>query len=105
MLTKCQVSSMTQKEALVSLKNRKARVAFAREHLTWSTVDWTKVVFSDELKFNRFGSDGNKYMPKSYVRSQKLDRNWIFIQDNDPKSSRNFTKYWLHRKKINKMEW
>uniref|UniRef100_A0A1I7WWK5 Transposable element Tc3 transposase n=1 Tax=Heterorhabditis bacteriophora TaxID=37862 RepID=A0A1I7WWK5_HETBA len=44
------------------LKNWRARVEFAREHLTWSTADWTKVVFSDESKFNHFGLDGKKYM-------------------------------------------
>uniref|UniRef100_A0A1I7XT41 HTH_Tnp_Tc3_2 domain-containing protein n=1 Tax=Heterorhabditis bacteriophora TaxID=37862 RepID=A0A1I7XT41_HETBA len=53
---------IARKKPLVSLKNRRARVAFAREHLTWSTADWTKVVFSDESKFNRFGSDGKKYV-------------------------------------------
>uniref|UniRef100_A0A1I7XW67 Transposable element Tc1 transposase n=1 Tax=Heterorhabditis bacteriophora TaxID=37862 RepID=A0A1I7XW67_HETBA len=46
----------------VMIKNWKARVEFTREHLTWSTADWTKVVFSDESKFNRFGSDGKKYV-------------------------------------------
>uniref|UniRef100_A0A1I7XBJ4 Transposable element Tcb1 transposase n=2 Tax=Heterorhabditis bacteriophora TaxID=37862 RepID=A0A1I7XBJ4_HETBA len=153
---------IARKKPLVSLKNRRARVAFAREHLTWSTADWTKVVFSDESKFNRFGSDGKKYvrrrpgeefMPKCtiptikhgggsvmvwpafnrngpgplhivegimdstsyvrilennllpYVRSQRLGRNWIFQQDNDPKHSSNATKRWLHQKKITKMEW
>uniref|UniRef100_A0A1I7XBU6 HTH_38 domain-containing protein n=1 Tax=Heterorhabditis bacteriophora TaxID=37862 RepID=A0A1I7XBU6_HETBA len=125
------------KKPLVSLKNWKARVEFTREHLTWSTADLTKV-----SKFNRFESDGKKYvrcrpgeecMPKCailsithgrdsmrvwaafnrnepgplhivegimdstsyakilqdnllpYVRSQRLGRNWIFQQDNDPK--------------------
>uniref|UniRef100_A0A1I7XM93 DDE_3 domain-containing protein n=1 Tax=Heterorhabditis bacteriophora TaxID=37862 RepID=A0A1I7XM93_HETBA len=40
-----------------------------------------------------------------YVRSQKLGRDWIFQQDNDPKHSSNATKRWLHQKKITKMEW
>uniref|UniRef100_A0A1I7XLR4 HTH_Tnp_Tc3_2 domain-containing protein n=1 Tax=Heterorhabditis bacteriophora TaxID=37862 RepID=A0A1I7XLR4_HETBA len=53
---------VARKKPLISLKNRRARVAFAREHLTWSAVDWTKAVFSDESKFNRFGSDGKKYV-------------------------------------------
>uniref|UniRef100_A0A1I7XSG5 HTH_Tnp_Tc3_2 domain-containing protein n=1 Tax=Heterorhabditis bacteriophora TaxID=37862 RepID=A0A1I7XSG5_HETBA len=44
------------------IKNWRARVALAREHLTWSTADWTKVVFSDQSKFNHSGPDGKKFM-------------------------------------------
>uniref|UniRef100_A0A1I7X783 2-iminobutanoate/2-iminopropanoate deaminase n=1 Tax=Heterorhabditis bacteriophora TaxID=37862 RepID=A0A1I7X783_HETBA len=40
-----------------------------------------------------------------YVRSQRLGRNWIFQQDNDPKHSSNATKRWFHRNEITKMEW
>uniref|UniRef100_A0A1I7WK88 HTH_Tnp_Tc3_2 domain-containing protein n=1 Tax=Heterorhabditis bacteriophora TaxID=37862 RepID=A0A1I7WK88_HETBA len=54
---------IARKKPLVSLKNRRARVAFAREHLTWSTADWTKVVFLmsqsstalDQMGINMFG--------------------------------------------------
>uniref|UniRef100_A0A1I7WIJ5 DDE_3 domain-containing protein n=1 Tax=Heterorhabditis bacteriophora TaxID=37862 RepID=A0A1I7WIJ5_HETBA len=53
---------VARKKSLVSLKNLRTRVAFAREHLTWSTADWTKVLFSDDSKFNCFGSDGKKYV-------------------------------------------
>uniref|UniRef100_A0A1I7XTU6 DDE_3 domain-containing protein n=1 Tax=Heterorhabditis bacteriophora TaxID=37862 RepID=A0A1I7XTU6_HETBA len=53
---------VARKKSLVSLNNQRARVAFAREHLTWSAVKWTKVIFSNESKFNRFGSDGKKYV-------------------------------------------
>uniref|UniRef100_A0A1I7XJL2 HTH_Tnp_Tc3_1 domain-containing protein n=1 Tax=Heterorhabditis bacteriophora TaxID=37862 RepID=A0A1I7XJL2_HETBA len=57
----------------IAKKNRRARVALAREHLTWSTADCSKV-------FNRFGSDGKKYvrrrpgeefMPKCTIPSIK----------------------------------
>uniref|UniRef100_A0A1I7XSR5 DDE_3 domain-containing protein n=1 Tax=Heterorhabditis bacteriophora TaxID=37862 RepID=A0A1I7XSR5_HETBA len=147
---------------LTECQNRRVLVAFAREHLTWSAIEWTKVVFSDESKFNHSGPDRKKYarrhpgeefMPKCkiptikhgggsvmvwaafnrnepgslhivegimditsyvrilennllpYVRSQRLGRNRIFLQDNDPKYSSNATKRWLHRKKITIMEW
>jgi transposase len=50
------------KKPLLSNKNRKARLAFAREHLNWTMNDWKKVIFSDESKFNLFNSDGMKYV-------------------------------------------
>ncbi|KAG1388229.1 hypothetical protein G6F60_013795 [Rhizopus arrhizus] len=36
----------------------KERYEFARAHLSWTIDDWKKVVFSDETKVNRIGSDG-----------------------------------------------
>lgn len=58
------------KKPLVSLKNRKARVAFAKKHLNWTSQQWAKVLFSDESKFMMFGSDGIQY-----VRRPKGTRN------------------------------
>uniref|UniRef100_A0A7I4Z4K4 Paired domain-containing protein n=1 Tax=Haemonchus contortus TaxID=6289 RepID=A0A7I4Z4K4_HAECO len=50
------------KKPLVSAKNRKARLDFARKHLAWNRDDWKKVLFSDESKFCLFGSDGIMYI-------------------------------------------
>ncbi|KAL0150600.1 hypothetical protein M9458_054101 [Cirrhinus mrigala] len=50
---------------LISRKNQKARLSFAEEHVVWTEENWSKVHFSDESKFNLFGSDG-----KHYVRRQ-----------------------------------
>jgi transposase len=50
------------KKPFISVKNRAARLAFARKHLTWTVIDWQKVIFSDESKFVLFGSDGIKYI-------------------------------------------
>ncbi|KAG1441509.1 hypothetical protein G6F55_013231 [Rhizopus delemar] len=36
----------------------KERYEFARAHLSWTIDDWKKVIFSDETKVNRIGSDG-----------------------------------------------
>ncbi|EIE91717.1 hypothetical protein RO3G_16428 [Rhizopus delemar RA 99-880] len=36
----------------------KERYEFARAHLSWTIDDWKKVIFSDEAKVNRIGSDG-----------------------------------------------
>ncbi|EYC34438.1 hypothetical protein Y032_0001g414 [Ancylostoma ceylanicum] len=53
---------LARKKPFVSRKNRQARMRFAREHLHWTSEDWSKVLFSDESKFNRLGSDGPRYV-------------------------------------------
>jgi hypothetical protein len=47
-----------KKKPAISEKNRKERLAFAKSHKNWSVEDWKTVIFSDETKINRFGSDG-----------------------------------------------
>lgn len=51
-----------RKKPYISEKNRRARIAFAREHINWTSEQWSKVIFTDESKFNRFGSDGRSYV-------------------------------------------
>jgi len=54
------------KKPLISVKNRKARVQFAKDHLNWTSKDWSKeigkVLFSDESKFMMFESDSIRYI-------------------------------------------
>lgn len=50
------------KKPFISKKNRVARIKFAKDHLNWDTQKWSKVLFSDESKFNLFGSDGISYV-------------------------------------------
>lgn len=50
------------KKPLISLKNRKARLAFAKRHLAWTKNEWGKILWSDESKFNLFSSDGIRYI-------------------------------------------
>jgi transposase len=50
------------KKPFVSKKNQIARLEFARAHLNWTTVDWSKILWSDESKFDLFGSDGIHYV-------------------------------------------
>lgn len=45
------------KKPLISKKNQKRRLAFAKKHLHWTFDDWKKVLFSDESKFDVI-SDG-----------------------------------------------
>lgn len=50
------------KKPLVSQKNRKARLAFARRHVNWTPDQWRKVLFSDESKFELFRTAGVTYV-------------------------------------------
>lgn len=49
---------MKKKRPLLSHAHRKARLAFALHHQHWTVDNWSRVIFSDETKINRLGSDG-----------------------------------------------
>lgn len=48
------------KKPLVSKKNLKARLEFAKDNIDRPLSFWKNVLWSDESKFNRFGSDGKR---------------------------------------------
>ena len=43
---------------VISKKNQRLRLAYATSHVTWNEEEWNRIFFSDESKFNVFGSDG-----------------------------------------------
>lgn len=49
---------VARKKPFISKKNEAARLKWAKEHSTWTIDDWKRVIWSDESKFNLFGSDG-----------------------------------------------
>lgn len=49
------------KKPLLRIKNVKDRLTFARAHLDDTLDDWKRVIWSDETKICRFGSDGHHY--------------------------------------------
>lgn len=57
------------KKPLLTQKMKKTRFEWAKTFKNWTVDDWSQVIFSDESKFNLFGSDGNKY-----VRRRKGER-------------------------------
>jgi transposase len=59
---------------LLSSKNIKARLDFARRHKDWTVADWKRVIWSDETKINRFCSDG---------------RSWCWVRDGESRQTRN----------------
>jgi transposase len=50
-----------KKRPILSAKHRRARLDFALAHKDWTLEDWKKVIWSDETKINRLGSDGRKW--------------------------------------------
>lgn len=54
-------SAEKKKKPLLSPKNIKSRLDFARSHQFWTSDDWERVIFSDETKINRFNSDGRTW--------------------------------------------
>ena len=53
-----------KKRPLLKPRHIKARMDFAVAHQDWTLEDWKRVVWSDETKINRLGSDGRKWVWK-----------------------------------------
>ena len=51
-----------KKRPFLSSTHRRKRLEFAERHQHWTVDDWKRVVWSDETKINRLGSDGRKYV-------------------------------------------
>jgi len=67
------------KKLLISKKNKKARLQFAKDHQNWTVEDWKRVAFSVESQFNLFGSDRQhlRLIPEmirsnSYCKARKV---------------------------------
>jgi hypothetical protein len=45
-------------------KHIRKRLEFAQKFQHWTEADWGRVIFSDETKINRLGSDGRKWVWK-----------------------------------------
>ncbi|GFS77498.1 transposable element Tcb1 transposase [Trichonephila clavipes] len=53
-------SRVARKKLFISLQNQKKRLEFAKTYQLKTDNFWKKVIFSDESKFNIFGSDGHR---------------------------------------------
>jgi hypothetical protein len=52
------------KKPLLKKIHRENRLKFAQYHANWTVEDWKRVLWSDETKINRIGSDGCSYVWK-----------------------------------------
>ena len=62
---KCLFSRVPSTKPFISNKNQRSRKKFATEHVTWTEEQWDYVHFSDESKFNLFGSDGRRFVRRN----------------------------------------
>jgi transposase len=54
-------SVVKKKRPFLSARHQREHLDFAIAHKDWTLEDWKRVVWSDETKINRFGSDGRKW--------------------------------------------
>jgi transposase len=54
-------SIVKKKRPLLKKEHRREHLKFARYHENWTVEDWKRVLWSDETKINRIGSDGRTY--------------------------------------------
>lgn len=69
-------SRVRRKKPLLRKKHRQQRLDFAKKHKNWTVEQWSKVVWSDESKFQIFGSDGRLYCwkkPKDALRNVHIN--------------------------------
>lgn len=50
-----------KKRPLLTARHRRLRLMFATKYKSWTLADWRRVIFTDETKINRAGSDGLKW--------------------------------------------
>ena len=53
-----------KKKPLLAARNKKKQLAFALKYQEWTVEDWKRVIWSDETKINRIGSDGREWVWK-----------------------------------------
>jgi transposase len=68
-------SAVKQKKPFLSKAHQRRRLEFALRHQHWTLEDWSRVVWSDESKINRLGSDGRSWVwkkPGSALKEQHV---------------------------------
>ena len=70
-------SRIAEKKQFISVKNRKARLRFARKHKNWTVNDWKEVLWSDESMFTlhpNYQKDYGDYHQKDLMLIVWLDQ-------------------------------
>lgn len=64
-----------RKKPFLTEKQKEARLRWANDKITLTQDDWEIVLFSDESKFNLFGSDGRQWCRRPRGKDQYAERN------------------------------
>ena len=56
------VGRVAAKKPLLHKGNKQKRLQYAKSHKTWDEVQWQNVLWSDESKFEMFGSNRRHYV-------------------------------------------
>ncbi|GFU37218.1 transposable element Tcb2 transposase [Trichonephila clavipes] len=71
---------VARKKPLIGKRNRVKRLKFAKEHILKPQQFWNEVIFSDESKFNIFGSDGRRMVSRNTQKTHNSyceARRWV----------------------------
>lgn len=63
---------IAKKKPLISERNRRIRLAWAKEKVNWSTAQWKLVLFTDESKIVRFSRAGRVFVRRSFAEKYKI---------------------------------
>ena len=61
-------SIVKKKKPKLSKKHKRERMLWAEKYKNWTLDDWHKVIWSDETKINRLGSDGKNGLGKNQIQ-------------------------------------
>jgi transposase len=64
-----------KKKPRLSARHIRQRLDFALQYQNWTVEDWKRVIWSDETKINRLGSDGREWVwkkPNSSINDQQI---------------------------------
>jgi transposase len=62
-----------KKKPMLTKRHMRQRLEFAQKYREWTSADWRRVIFSDETKINRLGSDGRRWAWKHPSRQLSID--------------------------------
>jgi len=124
-------SIVKQKHPLLKKVHRLDHLKFAKYHENWTVDDWKRILWLDETKINRIGSDGRTYtwgvgvltevqgimnadqycdileggVVESFEKLEMPEGERMFQQDNDPKHTSKKATQWFEDNDIEVMVW